>query len=1079
MRGHRPEIQKQQGVALVTTVIVVAVLAVVAVAFMQSTTVDRLSSRSVANYARAKLAAEAGAAVAQATLVDLLTRYPDSVTGWQNIGGGAVAGTANEATVLYMRARANDTNRGASPADSGASVVLLGQPLVSRGTNTQSNLPSTSVSTNPLALSNLLSAMVFVATNTNMVNINATSSIAPIPFVGRRPATNTNTTQTLLPVTAAQWIYLTNASGETNARYAYWVEDESFKANINIVTNGARGSGLGLATSEGRLEGAWRSYSNSILSVANAASAISGRTSSGFPTALTAAFAAGISADKATAAEELQFLTTVHSAGLDLSRGGFKRVNINSIALGTAGGADTDAIRTNLNRFIVSVTNSNSSPRFGQRFYRLGTGSTAVNASNAVSAQHEGIYLQKIAANVLDFLDVDNQPTLIAADTSNSIITGRPVYAIEPVGGGNQGANPVAAIGQETVPRLQEYAIHARLLTMNPVGYRTNSPPPALEADFEFTVDHYFEFWNPTSRDISALDLDRPFLKIHGQPQMGVNVEPPIVEGRDFELPIPTNVIFPAGGILVLTTAPKAEQNQTLLAGNTNVVSLTEANGIGADQDGFRRFKGKTKDETNNTTGFGGFNRLFHITMQSGALAGRAGTATTDYETAILLGNERGHLESFVGLPIAHGNTSPAFSLRVTNGAMLGGSDLYFVRGGSLRGNSSVGPSSTEGDPRALNEQLEYLLFLPSSQGGNNSPEQTRFYTSGLEDGKVPADSSIGQPNTKYVAASNWVDFSSLSAGSANAPLTIRNEPIHSIGELGHLTDPARVPGTAGNLTNVVYSRGGGRTLRIGQPEHPRWHDTNQTSASRTWTSWRLADIFTTTAPSNNTTSRNPDGVLTNAQGVVRGRTNAAGVVVSIPGLLNPNGALRDNGAALRAALYGMTMLPSPTGAQNTSGRAVNVSNVVGALTTRLTTAAGAGLPTGALNPLWERGEISELALFNTNETLLGSGVRMREAFDRGREEVVRRSIEMFTTRGSIFTVYVVGQCLQGTNITSSARMKQTFEVEPQFASTQNAASGVPQYADDRFDPSQQAAVASRFAAPTNYTLRVLSSTYD
>jgi type II secretory pathway component PulK len=55
----------ESGVALVTTVIVIAVLAVVAVAFMQSTTSDRFSSRSVVNYARAKLAAEAGLGVAQ------------------------------------------------------------------------------------------------------------------------------------------------------------------------------------------------------------------------------------------------------------------------------------------------------------------------------------------------------------------------------------------------------------------------------------------------------------------------------------------------------------------------------------------------------------------------------------------------------------------------------------------------------------------------------------------------------------------------------------------------------------------------------------------------------------------------------------------------------------------------------------------------------------------------------------------------------------------------------------------------------------------------------------------------------
>jgi hypothetical protein len=60
MKPHLAHHPRERGVALVTTVIVVAVLAVVAVAFMQSTTTDRLSSRSVANYTRAKLAPKAG-----------------------------------------------------------------------------------------------------------------------------------------------------------------------------------------------------------------------------------------------------------------------------------------------------------------------------------------------------------------------------------------------------------------------------------------------------------------------------------------------------------------------------------------------------------------------------------------------------------------------------------------------------------------------------------------------------------------------------------------------------------------------------------------------------------------------------------------------------------------------------------------------------------------------------------------------------------------------------------------------------------------------------------------------------------
>ncbi len=126
-----PHRSRERGVALVTTMIVVAVLAVVAVAFMQSTSTDRLSSRTAVNYVQARLVAEAGAAAAEALVADLVRRYPDSATVWQNIGGGAADGTNNEATVLYLRAQSADTNLGARPAQFGDEVTFLARPLVS------------------------------------------------------------------------------------------------------------------------------------------------------------------------------------------------------------------------------------------------------------------------------------------------------------------------------------------------------------------------------------------------------------------------------------------------------------------------------------------------------------------------------------------------------------------------------------------------------------------------------------------------------------------------------------------------------------------------------------------------------------------------------------------------------------------------------------------------------------------------------------------------------------------------------------------------------------------------------------
>lgn len=1062
MRRHP---KTEQGVALVTTVIVVAVLAVVAVAFMQSTTVDRQASRSVANYTRAKLAAEAGAASAQILVADVIRRYPDSVTVWQNIGGGAPAGTNNEATVLYARAQSGDTNRGARPGQFGNDVTFLALPLLSRTNATNSTL----VNTNPVPLGSVSSNLPHAVGSTNTVNLNATNASRPRPFIGLRSATNPGA-----PVTAAEWIYISRSGGPTNtnnpaiARYAFWVEDESFKVNVNVATNGPRGTdSLGLSPSEARLDGSWGSSSNSVLRGANFGEVVTARgglPGGSFPTAATVAIPADLTS--AAASDEMRFLTTTHSAGLDLSRGGFKRFNINAVTNGIGGPTDANNIRTSLNRVIAAITNSNSVPNFGQRFYRLATNTAGVNAAGAVTAAHAPIYLQKIAANLLDYVDNDDQPTVINNESGFPIRAGRPEYGIESLGGGTEGPNSAAAMGIENGPRLQEYAIHGRLRRMEPFGYSTNAAPPDPSAEYEVSIDHYFEFWNPGTRDIT---LTNAFLKIYDQPRFGSSITGALsAVGRPTsEIPV-NNVVFPAGQVTVLTTAPQAEINTRLVGANASrVVTLPTPE---AD----RVFSGVTRDVSTNT--FGGFDRLFRVSLVARQ------SSVLDFESAVLLGNNAGILESFVGLPISISGDPPAPSplhfvvssadVQATLTDPAAG-NAYFVRGGSLMGNSHITsvstPSSTEGDPRALNEQLEFRLY---TVGSVNAKEQTRFFMTISNNGlaSVPGpDSSVGAPNANYVLPVNWVDHSSIQTGANNAPLVLRNGALQSIGELGHLTDPARVPGTNGPLTNVVYSRGGGRTFRVGQPEHPRWYDGNQTNASRTWASWRLADIFTTTSASNNVTSRDPLGNLTNSRGVVRGATNTNGAVVTIPGLINPNGALRDQGAALRAALQGMRFLPSPDGSVNTAGRPVNVNNIVSALMNRMTNVTGTGMPSGALNVFWERGELGELSVFNTASTL--AGVNMQQAFDRGREEVVRRSIEMVTTRGSVFTVYAIGQTLQGTNVTGMARMRQIFQIEPQFATADAF--------DDNFNPSQAVRVTRRFAAPTNYTIRTILTTYD
>jgi len=1047
----------EAGVALVVTMIVVAVMAVVAVAFMQGAGADRTSANSlVANY-QARLAADAGAQCASLlvrraicfganpTNFNSAFGYHDAVTVWQNIGGAAT----NEATVLYVRAKTSDTNQGARPGEFGPAVTILAGPLVSGG----GFVPLSEIGTN----------MPFNTNDANlmreMVNLNGTNALNPTPWIGYRSAPVAGA-----PVTAARWVYISRDGGPTNAnnppigRYAYWVEDESFKVNVNVVTNGLRGSSAGTRPSEATIDGP-------LLSSPLLSNYVSGTTAMlqdrarfggvGFPSSGTAALALGV--EGMTNAAAWRFLTTTHSAGLDLSRGGFKRFNINTVTNGISGPDDVANIRTSLDRIIAAITNSNSVPNFGQRFYRLGTSTNDVNSNNAVTNNHADIYLQKIAANLFDYIDEDNVPTIVSSAPGFPIHPQgqAPEYGIEAQGGGNSGPPalytsatnfvPLAAVGVENVPRLQEFVIHGRVQNMSPVGLQnsqTNNPPGA---SFSVTIDYYLEFWNPGTRDFVV--GPGAFVKLYSIPPFDLGgVEHGLTDpARTVRIDLPAGFTFPAGAVTVITTDPNP---------NTDLTQGRPVRTLPIPQ-GQRSFTGTTRAFS--TTSTAGWESNFPNTYQvrfRGRESEGLGSSLTDYGMVMLFGDSTGFLDSSIGLPVA--GSGNVFSLDWNRPEKRDTPNQYFVRGGGLRGNSTsgLGPTSTEGDPRTLNEQLGMRIYVNDDE---SNFEQTRFFTT-LTDTNVPGtNSSIALPNTNFVRPTNWVDFSSISPGAANAPLFLRNLAMQSIGELGHITDPARVPGRTGGLTDIIHSRGGGRTLRVGQPElravegtaataRPGWFDGNQTSASRTWTSWRLADVFTTTA------------------------------ALSVPGQINPNGVLRDNGAALRAALHGMRMLPSPDGAANTSNRLVNVTNVVTAMLERMTNLAGSGLPDGSLNALWERGEISELPLLSSgNQLLQPTGVNMQQAFDRGREELVRRSIEMITTRGSVFTVYVVGQALQvtpqSTNVTGSARLKQTFQIEPVF---QNPADAV----NDAF-PVDSGGIQSRFAAPINYTVRVLQTSYD
>jgi len=418
---------------------------------------------------------------------------------------------------------------------------------------------------------------------------------------------------------------------------------------------------------------------------------------------------------------------------------------------------------------------------------------------------------------------------------------------------------------------------------------------------------------------------------------------------------------------------------------------------------------------------------------------------------------------------------------------------IFYPRGGSLRGNGSgtAGSGSQTGDPRSLNEQLAIQRYRAGGDAYafGADEDQTRFYDTGLNNKQLPEKSSLGSLGSGASAfvdpsggtPSTWPDWGGTGFGNNQPFAFIRDGPMQTIGELGHIYDPARIP-NANAPRDVKFSRGGARTLKIGQQEsfnstfnlRGLWGEGGgatasagtQTSLSRNWTSWRLTDVFCVNPP-----DRNGNGQVD------------ADELARIDGLVNINGVQRDGGRAIRALIYNLQYQASPDpGALTTATRSVNTNNLITALQAR---------QNNPDNIFWERGEISELNLFSTGATLTTPNpANMAQTLDRGREELVRRLMDMICTKGNTYTVYAIGQALDpltGRPL-ASQRLKRTIRVVGLFNNPASTPTMLPLPADATFTaaasgtdplPNGNRVQTDRFRRPARWVTEILAETWN
>lgn len=1077
---------KSRGSSLVTTLLVIVILTIIVTAFLQSMTAERQTSRSYLNRYRADLAAQSAASSAQNLMRWLFQNYPDSCTTWATL-------SQTRGTAFYFRKLKGGTT-GALPKDHSPSIEIDALLLASGA------VPVISSPDDPNG-SQFDEAHVFPSTGTgseaglttdNSVNLNRNGWIGgPID----------KTTQEI----RARWVDILEnpalprddsidtstgrAKNGVVARYAFWIEDESFRLDVNETGDTPRqGDTRGVDPEEVDLQPAMdaagtTNFAPALVSLRNS------MPDKQFLSASQINFADG-NGSKNTY-DKLKFFVTDASGTLNLTRGGVKRLNINTVVSDTQ---DAETIRQQLDRIVAAIGNPYAIPSdsqhksmsdFGQRFYLSGTKTASLlngySVDTSPSFNHADIYMQKLAANMRDFVDSDSQPTIVG--NLNQIFdpsryssgdfpvkkAGKPnatdMIGFNPEGNGPDQSDTVA-VGKEAVPGLNEYAYRVRLISMNPPSYTAANP----SAQYELEDSHYFEFFNPTDKPIKVSDLygknanPAPFLLIANQLGYGTAGGTDIPAGRIIEIPLESFVDgngqplveFPAGKAIVLTNDSNPEKS--LAASGVNVASFYRPNSAAAEAIKSRRhFNGTTYDKLSSSP------RMFRVMAQFGTSAGRTGSGGSDYDAQVMIGNGDGVIESFTALPLP---AAGSLSIKYDNGATSPPSaSAKWFQGGSLKGNANaIDVGTASGDPRSLNEQMSIYRYV-----SGRTEDITRFLTSGLDSG-LPGTSTFGKFSNTYLNPPGWPDYAPTNIDSATTAYgRIANSKLDSIGRLGDVYDPSRRGNPSAAKSDVVYARGGGRTLRIGQAE--RWAGTSGTAApvfgfwdgkqesvSRNRTAWRLTDIFSTTD------------------------------AMELPGRININSVARDGGVAMKAALYKFKFGSTPTADAGLAGKDLNIDAFIDALKKRFPSSTSNDPRRD--NPFWERGELSELqadaqqpasdGVFNAG-TLI-TGTNMKNVLDRNREELVRRSVELLTTKGNVFRVYCIGESVAKNingelRVMSRQRLKVTFAVEPIFDST------LPD--DDKFDglaelasgaaPSDAEAASKRFRQPDDYKIRVLS----
>jgi hypothetical protein len=997
--------------ALVTTLFVVVVLSTIVMAFMASMSLERKIASSMKNKFQAELAAEAGMQDFLSRLENIKTDGPYSTV--------YVLGQ-NTNPYLFLGKRIFSSN----------GTITKRVPLFSTGFTNFNDLTnfsapflsSTAIVIEDIDRSGTAISRTLTSSNDIWCDINKTNAQFPSGLVGlRNTFTNTNS----IPLLSANWVYVKNSKGKVIGRYAYWADDECSKIDIRYAGQAANTSG-NHTRSNGSIfsELALTPLTNTPSSTANLTAgnlanllAFTNNSIQALPLSPQHAQYPIAAFGNLTTAQwqSIKPFVTIYSRHDDRSLDGKRRVNLNALVTST-----TDAAQIADQTLTIRDAIINNLPKFGERFY-----SAANGTATTPTADHQKAYTTRIAANIRDFIDTDNQATIIQAD-GTAYAGNNPLFA-------NLGAPKdmddemlPLAFGKEKGLYVSEYLKIIRVIDPSVPPVDTNS---AVDVRFRFA--HYIELANISQKTISYNDLgEKPFILISGRskvPLMNTANATPL-RISDLKINLPENLSVPPRQFIYLTTdGPPWAGNQTAFLGDPSKRFIVAHSNN--DEPGTWKLINTTGNSQLAGT-LAGYSEIYEDYQTTTKVADTdekkyaviidAATETTytDQTESIILANNSGIIDcafriyTNIRRSLCYGDKNPLWFSTYLNdpesstdkAAPNGDTSARYTRG-DLRSNMEIG--SMLKNTTALGWKNAEVRYGGDLESNTNVTLGTINY----EYDKLPT--YVG--NFPRTWRKGWYEYTSDLAGNH----FVKNTNLTSLAELGYIYDPARY--------DIEGYRSMGATLRIGQSDSATNNRARSAAADyQNWLGGRGNDSATNAAYGKNAFL---------LMDVFRTDTNTAGRI-------NPNSAVRDGfGTVMRSALTNFVYESEATnGASSLLGsQTLNPTNTIAAVRSFATNSAN-----GFLISV---GDLSRIPAFwgnGTSSTNIVPTVAMSAASDAGKEEFLRRTANLLTTQSLAYTVYIVGQTGEiltksGTDTfvpASTTITESVIQLEPVYPST-------------------------------------------